>query len=180
MRALVIAGRAVAAIVLAIVFAPPTFAQSPKPDAGRTAAKPDLRGKWTLNFAKSTLEKFDERRSVKIEIAESDSRVEFRISTDGGPSDVRRYSLDGVGHFQGYGASKRFRSYYTAEWKGNALILSFRIGREGTSEAEVGSTEGLRLVELWTLSPDGRVLTRSISGNGADETEVYDKQAAAQ
>jgi hypothetical protein len=156
-------------LALAVAFA--ALAQNPP--------APDLSGTWVFNPAKSKLAKSMNIESETAVIISSRSTVKFHFTTNG-KTTTRTYSVDGNEHFQSdmVSSPNHFRTYYTTKWEGAALVTHLRVRMETADTPMVGSTEGDRVTERWSLSPDRHVLIQTYTGNGVipDELLVFDKQ----
>jgi hypothetical protein len=140
------------------------------PVAAQNTPTPDFTGTWVLNLAKSSLAKDSTLKSETIEIANKKSSIVFHYKTDGKKS-VDTYTPDGQYRVVRDLGSGQLTS--RASWQGSALIV------ESILQIKIPNVtvnvSGLKpVVDKWTLSPDGRTLTRQ--ADDEKEVFVYDKQ----
>jgi len=137
----------------------------------QSAAPPDLSGTWKLNLQKSKLEKGGDIPSHNVLISCTGSTIQMNFANSGEPT----YTYIADGKERSGGADGRREIFFKASWKRSVLIVETRV-HESLSEV-AGSPFGwdlIHMTERWTLSTDGKVLTRDF-GN-AKEIYLYDKQ----
>jgi hypothetical protein len=158
-------------VAVAIVLTAPVSAQ--------TSAPPDISGTWRLNLGKSKLKTARKIKSQMLMVVSSDSIVEVRMTTNGTVS-TRTYAVDGNEHFleDTANAPYHFRTYHTTKWESDALVIRLRMTVETSDAPMVGGAEGDHFTESWSLSPDGRALTRTLISKGTVPYAicVYDRQ----
>lgn len=166
----------------------PTPSPSPAPaavPAGTPAAtapvatvRPNLPGTWSLDLARSNYDQVPPPASEFLVFAQAGSGFTVATTSDndrGKEVYTLPFTADGTetatpkGTFSDT-ATLRYLST-KGEWKGTALVLTQKIIYEGAP----GS-----LLSTFTLSPDGKTLTRamhiSVDQGEFDTTSVYDKQ----
>jgi len=150
---------------LAFLLAAPAQAQS-------EPAPPDLSGTWVLNLSKSKLMKHSTLTAETVVITYTGQLIRFR-DTISGKEDDRNFKTDGKEY--PYATSRVGQNVVKATWKQSTLVIE-NVGRVRAPDG-MGDMETLHLIDRWTLSADGRVLTDKSSGDfGAGQTFVYDKQ----
>jgi hypothetical protein len=142
------------------------------------AVRPNLSGTWSLDLAKSNYDQVPPPTSEFLVFAQAGSGYTVATTSDnerGKEVYTLPFATDGTetatpkGTFSDT-ATLQYLST-KGEWKGVALVLTQKITYEGAP----GS-----LQSTFTLSPDGRTLTRamhiSVDQGEFDTTSVYDKQ----
>jgi len=139
------------------------------PLVSQTAAPPDLSGTWVFNAAKSKLAKTVVLQSETLVIKCAGNSIHVAIAWDGKES-TEMYVVDGKEHtdlnVQGGG-----QLYSKAQWKKSTLITETGGRVRGI---DGGDFEIMHDKVQWTLSADGRTLTREF--DDPKQTFVYDKQ----
>ena len=134
----------------------------------QTPATPDFSGTWVLNVAKSTLMKDSTVKSQTLTIENKKGTIVMHYKIDGKKS-TETYKPDGQKH-SAYTEGKS-QLIAVTDWRDGKLVI------ESTLDLGIPNmvVTGLKpIVDTWSLSSDGRVLT-----NDADdhkETYIYDKQ----
>jgi len=156
------------------------FVWSAVPTLAQSAPAPNLSGTYKLNLAKSRQAAGIKIKPETLIVTTSRSIVEFRYTANGENPTTRKYVVDGDEHFlqELVSSPNHFRSYYTSKWKGGALVTQIRMRMETSDTPRVGETEGDHVTERWSLSPDHRVLTQSLTGSSItpDQFAVFDRQ----
>jgi len=142
------------------------------------AVRLNLAGTWSLDLAKSSYDQVPPPTSEFLVFAQAGPGFTVGVTSDnerGKEVYTLPFTVDGAetptpkGTFSDT-ATLRYLST-KGEWKGAALVLTQKITYEGAP----GS-----LQSTFTLSPDGRTLTRamhiSVDQGEFDTTSVYDKQ----
>ena len=171
------------------------------PLLAQTATVPDLSGTWVLDAAKSKLPAYVHIGSQKIAITCSGKAIRLQFTTDRRKSTVT-YIPDGKDHSQ---LGLDGETHSKVQWKDSVLTVESSVNQlenEPTSGGpgqysgrQMPSSPGYNNYqpmvagasptkqELWSLSPDGRVLTRVWVGYNRPGTNVfsnlifvYDKQ----
>lgn len=184
-------------ISLAIGLATLAFAQNPP--------NPDLSGGWTLNLAKSKLVKGNHLQSETLVIIYSGANIQFRYHAAPGGKDWRMtYTVDGKQHvienlnddngvplaYYGhplpppcYSEVSPQQIYTKANWKKSELTVELHSRSLSASGGSCpGENDSLLSGDRWSVSPDGRVLTRIAEGVHASNADypkqifVYDKR----
>ncbi len=139
---------------------------------GRAETRPNFAGTWKQNNEKSTPSRSSGFRSYinRIEHKDPDLRVATIIAREGGESTFERtYTTDGKEQKATDREGDEFMT--TVKWQGAALVFE-------TVEKERGNTITTR--ETWTLSADGKTLTKTIHRSGprgeSDQKYVLEKQ----
>ncbi|HZY73928.1 MAG TPA: hypothetical protein VFE22_12545 [Edaphobacter sp.] len=140
--------------------------------------RPNLTGTWGLDLAKSNYDQVPPPTTEFLVFAQAGSGFTVGVTSDnerGREVYTLPFTVDGAetptpkGTFSDT-ATLRYLST-KGEWKGAALVLTQKITYEGAP----GS-----LQSTFTLSPDGKTLTRamhiSVDQGEFDTTSVYDKQ----
>lgn len=154
--------QALIAIILALAVTFSALAQNP--------VTPDLTGTWVFNLAKSKLSKHVTISSETIVITCPNSTIQFHFTTDGKES-TETYTPDGKDHIV-----KEFpggQLFSKAQWKKSVLVTESG-GRLVMSNSPADGYEPIHDRDRWTLSSDGRALTREI--DDPKQVFVYDKQ----
>jgi len=135
-------------------------------------APPDLSGTWVINPTKNQ-PPMDVADTEVIVVTCAAQRIQFHFTTNGKASE-QTYTVDGNEHSQVQNAPVAYRGYSKAKWEGSILVTEMRVQMEddpGRKEPFVHFTE------RWSLSSNGRVLTRTIDGPDPNKRIlVYDKQ----
>jgi hypothetical protein len=131
-----------------------------------TAAEtPDFSGTWVLNVAKSTIPKDSTIRSQTIVIENKKSAIVFHYKTDGKKS-TETYTPDGEKRVSMKMSSGQLNS--SASWHDSVLFIESWLDIKVPNATVV--VTGLKpVVDTWTLSADGKVLTH----DAADHKEIY-------
>ena len=138
----------------------------------RAQAKTDFSGTWKLNTGKSDFGPMPPPDSRTDKITHQDPSLKASVATTGGMRGDRTYDVsyttDGkecVNHV----ADDEFKS--TVKWEGDELVLD--------TKGSFGGTD-FTSNERWTLSADGKTLTRaahiSSAMGEADMKLVFEKQ----
>jgi hypothetical protein len=155
-----ISARLLAIASMALLFAVPTLAQAPAP--------PDLSGTWVLNAAKSKVAKKSALDPETLVIKCAGASIEFATSSNGEQS-LEMFIADGKERAKDTGSGGQI--YSKAQWKKSVLFTEF--GGRVTAQG-IGEYDFLTNKQRWSISPDGRVLTREFED--PKRTFVYDKQ----
>src|SRR5690349_10055529 len=136
---------------------------------------PDFSGMWILDTAKSQAPMLPKAAQLFVSQADNLLSVEHTVTNTPGATQVNKliYHIDGSPSKNttpvANGASIEFNT--TTEWSGRTLVLTTTSDFSG----------GLKQVERWTLSPDGKHLTVlgdiSLSGKTATAKMSYDKKS---
>ena len=138
-------------------------------------AKADFTGKWSLDAAKSDFGQMPAPDSIVHDIEHKEPNVKVTTSlksTSGDTTNTRTFSTDGkesTNKLSMGGAEQAVMT--TAKWEGPSLIVSASFDAQGTT---------VQLIDTWTLSADGKVLTigrvvKTPQGDFTTKT-VYHKQ----
>ncbi|ODU55298.1 MAG: hypothetical protein BGO25_10845 [Acidobacteriales bacterium 59-55] len=151
---------------------------APAATAPAATVRPNLTGTWSLDLARSNYDQVPPPTSEFLVFAQAGSGFTVGVTSDndrGKEVYTLPFATDGTetptpkGTFSDT-ATLQYLST-KGEWKGAALVLTQKITYEGAP----GS-----LQSTFTLSPDGRTLTRamhiSVDQGEFDTTSVYDKQ----
>jgi hypothetical protein len=142
------------------------------PCAAQDSGPSVLSGTWVLNLAKSKIDKRFPITSQTVVITYSAPTIQIHYTTNG--TDLAMaLAVDDKEHTFPNPAFKGSETVLKASWKKSALVTQ-NMSRVGP----LGSTiTSLILEERWTVSPDGRVLTKK-TGSDFDSGHlyVYDKQ----
>jgi len=135
------------------------------------ADKPNFSGEWTLDATKSEFGPMPPPSSMSRKVDHNDPDLTYTQQASGGQGDqtiTMKYSTDGketTNDMMGNPLKT------VAKWDGSALVI--------TGKADFGGNE-ITLVDKWTLSDDGKVLTDALhidSPQGAfDITYVLNKK----
>ena len=140
--------------------------------AASAQTKPNLTGTWKQNDSKSTVRPGSTLKySNRIE--HDDPKLTVTTIMEGGDRPAttygRSYTTDGKPHESSDREGDKFTT--TVKWDENTLVFE-------TSEKEKTQTLGTR--ETWTLSEDGKTLTKKRHSSGPrgdfDQTFVLEKQ----
>lgn len=148
----------VVAMIAALAFA--ALAQS--------TATPDLSGTWVLNAGKSKVSKKVVLDPETLVIKCAGDSLEIATSSRGKQS-LEMFVMDGKEHAKDTGSGGQI--YSKAQWKKSVLFTE--VGGRVTSQG-IGSYDFLTDKQHWSLSADGRSLTREFED--PKQTFVYDKQ----
>ena len=133
-------------------------------------ARPDLSGTWKQNMEKSTTKSSWLKSYVnKIEQQDANLKVTTTMVSDRGERTFDHTFMIGK---ENNNKDKDGDEYTTnVKWDGNALVFE-------TTEKEHDAT--LTSKEIWTLSDDGKTLTKTIHRSGprgdSDQKYVLEKQ----
>lgn len=148
--------------VLFLLLALPTLA---------AAAKPNFKGEWKLNVAKSEFGEFPPPSTMTQTIAHEEPtlKVATKMSTDNGDMNFdATYTTDGKESVNQFGPNE-MKS--TANWEGDALVIQTK-GKFGDSDFAMN--------DKWSLSEDAKTLTLkrhfSSSMGEMDQKLVLEKQ----
>lgn len=141
----------------------------------QNAKSPDLSGTWKLNIETSKIEKGAPPQAETVEIAESGSSITITLTT-GGKQTTHTYLANGKEKVERApnGAPSASEFISKATWSGPNLVteLIIRLSNPLIGKAEIEHSK-----DTWTVSSDGKALTRvTESKNFPDETLAYDKQ----
>jgi hypothetical protein len=136
----------------------------------QTTATPDFSGTWALNATKSIIPKDSTIKSQLIVIEKKKSAIVFHYKTDGKKL-TETYTPDGKKRVSLKMSSGQLTS--SASWHDSVLVI------ESTLDIKVPNATvvvtGLKpIIDMWTLSADGRTLTHD--ANDHKEIYVYEKQ----
>jgi len=154
------------ALASMLVLSAPSFAQG---------THPDFSGLWILDRAKSEAPALPPAAQLFVSQSDKLLSVEHTVSSSAGAAQTNRlvYHIDGSAAKNttpvGNGASVEFNT--TSEWNGKTLVLTTTSDFSG----------GLKQIERWTLSADGKQLTVlgdiTLSGKTATAKMFYDKKS---
>jgi hypothetical protein len=173
--------------------------------SARTAAPPDLSGTWILNSAKSKLVKGNHVQSETLVIVYSGVNIQFHYNAvPGGKAWTTTYTVDGKEHVikkldddfgtplldhpnhhppPCYSDLSPQKVYTKANWKKSELTVELHSRWQSASAVYCpGENDSLLSGDRWSLSSDGRTLTRTseavqtASGQYPKQIFVYDKQ----
>jgi len=156
--------RLLPATILALAFVVPAFAQDADID------HPDLTGTWVLNIAKSKFNKHV-KPSPNVDITCGVYAAEIDESIDG-KRHVFVYTPDGEPYLVERVPGGQIMS--KAYWKNGSLVTELWGVQTTPGEAGRSAATMLDQTQRWSLSTDGKVLTREI--DGGKEVLVYDLQ----
>jgi hypothetical protein len=135
------------------------------------AATPSFGGEWKFNAAKSNFGSFPAPQSMTRKITQAGARLSMTTVQKGAQGEVTTelvYTTDGK---EVSNKTKGGESKGSAQWIGDKLMI------ESSREVQ-GAT--LTQKDIWTLSPDGRVLTVdshvTLPNGEFDIKQVFDKQ----
>ena len=117
-------------------------------------AKPDFTGKWSLDAAKSDFGQVPAPDSMVHDIEHKEPNLKVMTSVKsaaGDTTNTRTFSTDGkesTNKLSMMGTEQAVTT--TAKWEGPSLIVSASFEAQGTT---------VQLIDTWTLSGDGKVLT---------------------
>jgi len=138
------------------------------------AVKPDFSGTWKLNNGKSTQDGPADRVYI-CTIQESKGSITVTTKATG-VTDLLdgTFPTNGRPHIERQGNKYR---YTTVSWEGATLVLEIK---DQDSKKEEAKTL-FYVRESWTLSPDGKVLTKfrrtaELGKKIVDQKYVFDKQ----
>jgi hypothetical protein len=142
------------------------------PCAAQDSTQPDISGTWILNVAKSKIDKRFPITSQTVVITYSLPTIHFHYTTNGKDLDIA-FTVDGKDHTSPNPAFPNAVTVLRANWKKSAFVTD-NLSRMGP----LGNTiTSFVLEEHWTLSEDGRVLTKKTSSElDSDRIYVFDKQ----
>jgi hypothetical protein len=149
-------------------------AQIPTPAPTAATAKPDFNGTWKVNLAKSQFSPAPAPSSETtiLTLAGDDLTIAFDSTDENGKQHFTHVlKMGGPEVTFTPGTSNPLQILSSkAEWKDNSIVVTDKISYQGG---------GGWLVSLYTLSPDGKTLTKaftaSIEQGTFDMTAVYDK-----
>ncbi len=140
--------------------------------AAPAQTKPDFSGTWKQNNEKSTFRSDSTIQSYTNKIEHQDPRLKVttvRTGPRGESTFERSYTTDGKEQKTTDREGDEFKS--SVKWEGSTLVFE-------TVEKERGNTITTR--ETWTLSADGKTLTKTIHRSGprgeSDQKYVLEKQ----
>jgi hypothetical protein len=136
---------------------------------GQDSAAPDLSGTWTFNAAKSKVSKKIGLASGMLVIKCAGASIEFASSSNG-EQFLELYVVDGKEHVD-LNAGGAGQWYSKARWNKTTLVTE---AGERVKGLDRGDFEIIHYTTRWSLSPDGRILTREIEY--PKQVLVYDKQ----
>jgi hypothetical protein len=139
----------------------PALAQKPAP--------PDLSGTWVFNPAKSTLPKGATPNPETLVITCAEERIEIAASA-AGKQILTTWTTNGKEYTRNPGGN--IEIYASARWKKGVLFTES--GVRAVIGGGMDRPDFAKDSERWSLSTDGRTLTREFEG--AKQTFVYDKQ----
>jgi hypothetical protein len=143
-------------VAFALFVAVLAFAQNP--------ATPDLSGTWVLNHKKS---KHSGVRHETVVIRRSGAEITMKFVSDGKPS-IKTLFADGQIH--PWSMQEHDQATSQSYWKDSVLVAETMVISSAIPRYPV-----FRYQERWSLSSDGRTLTREIVGSPG-QVLVYDKQ----
>lgn len=118
------------------------------------ADKPNFSGEWTLDTAKSDFGPMPPPQSMTRKVDHSEPALSYTEvtvgSAQGDQTRTMKYSTDGketTNDMMGNPVKT------TAKWDGDTLVMN--------AKADFGGAE-ITLIDKWTLSPDGKVLTDAL------------------
>jgi len=120
-------------------------------------------GSWTLDLAKSKLDKRFPIKGQTLVITFKDPSIEFQYNTDDKPFAVT-FTIDGKEYSTPNPAMKGY-TVLKATWKKSVLDT------QNMSSFGPGMTS-MFLEEHWSLSPDGKTLSRK-TGSDFDSAHLY-------
>jgi hypothetical protein len=139
------------------------------PQAQSEPEHPDLSGTWVFNPAKSTLPKGAAPDSETLVITCAGERIDIAASA-AGKQHLTTWTTNGKEHTQN--SSDNIEIYASARWKKGVLFTES--GVRAVIGGGMDRPDFAKDRERWSLSADGRTLTREFEG--AKQTFVYDKQ----
>jgi hypothetical protein len=139
------------------------------PALAQKTAPPDLSGTWVFNPAESTLPKSAAPDPETLVITCAGERIEIAASA-AGKQRLTTWTTNGKEYTRN--PSDNTEIYASARWKKGVLFIE-----SGVRALIGGGTDRFDLAkerERWSLSADGRTLTREFEG--AKQSFVYNKQ----
>ena len=138
--------------------------------AGAAQTRPDFSGTWKQNLEKSPTKSSWLKSYVnKIELQDTNLKVTTTTVGDRGERTYDRTYVIGKEQKSQDREGDQFTT--NLKWEGNTLVFE-------TVEQEHGAT--LTSKEVWTLSDDGKTLTKNIHRSGprgdSDQTYILEKQ----
>jgi hypothetical protein len=134
---------------------------------------PDLSGTWKMNTAKSKLPKASKTGSQILVIKQDGLQIEFHFDIDRKQS-VHSYTADKKETVIREVPEAGSKIVAKAYWKGATFITENKIVFSRSSP--LGSSEMIDTKASWTISADGRMLTRKTQSVDGQSLTVYDKQ----
>ena len=171
----VLSAASLAIALSAITGATHADAQAAAPAPATTAAKPDFNGTWKVNLAKSQYSPAPAPSSetTTLTLAGDDLTIAFDSSDENGKQHFTHTLKMGGPEvtFPTAGSQSPLVILSSkAEWKDNSIMVTDKISFQGG---------GGWLVSVYTLSPDGKTLTKAFTATvdqgTFDMTAVYDK-----
>lgn len=154
--------KAVSAIVLALVLAAASYAQS----------KPNFSGTWKLSTTKSDFGMLPGPETRTDTIDHSDPSLKVGVSAEGAQGKqnfTANYTTDGKENVNKLGP---IEAKSVLAWQGPALVITSKLNVQG-NDVDVKST--------WTISEDGKVMTQNVHLASAmgetDQKLVFEKQS---
>lgn len=142
------------------------------PSAAQDTDPSILSGTWVLNLAKSKIDKRFPITSQTLVITYSAPTIQFQYTTDGKVLPIA-FTVDGKDHLFPNPAFPNAQTVLRASWKKSTLSTDNR-SRMGSPGNQITS---IVLEEHWTVSADGRVLTKKTSSEmDSDHLYIFDKQ----
>jgi hypothetical protein len=153
-------------VVLGLVFVLSLPCAAQEPDASI------LSGTWVMNVAKSKIDKRFPITSQTVVISYSAPILQMKYTTDGKDLMIA-WTVDDKYHTVPNTAFPNSETILKASWKKSALATDNR-SRMGSPGNQVTS---IVLEEHWTLSADGKVLTKKTSADfDSDHVYIFEKQ----
>jgi hypothetical protein len=147
-------------ILWAVLLCTPAFAKH--------SSTPDLSGTWVLNLTKSTPAKNGTRDSETVVIECSGENVHITYKTTAGKQSEEMWVANGQNFLDKQLAGGSLL-YHRAQWKRTVLVTE----KDSDTPIAVGTKHLALEKNRWSLSSDGRVLTREVED--PPQTLVYDK-----
>jgi hypothetical protein len=145
----------------------------PKALSGQGTSGPDLSGTWRMNTAKSKLPKSSKIQSEALVIQQDGIQLAFHYDIDGEQS-VHNYTADKQEKVIREVPQAGSKIVAKAYWKGATFITETKIVFSRSSP--LGAYEMMNTKDSWTISADGRMLTRKSQWDDGQSVSIYDKQ----
>lgn len=126
------------------------------------ADTPDFSGLWSLDEAKSEFGGAPQKEGMKYRIDQKGAKLKVVVTAQGEDPSERLFNIGG----EDVNKSSHGDVHSKSRWEGRVLVFDLN-GKYDEYD--------FKMVERWTLSPDGEVLTitREISSSGGDISQKY-------
>jgi hypothetical protein len=145
----------------------------PKTSSSQGSGSPNLSGTWKMNISKSKLPKASKIQSEALVIQQDGIQLALHYDIDGEQS-VENYAADKKEKVVREVTAAGSKIVAKAYWKGATFITETKIVFSRSSP--LGAYEMMNTKDSWTISADGRMLTRKSQWDDGQSVSIYDKQ----